>query len=685
MNKLLIVTILFLYSFHATSQQTGSTSSDTIKSKRLQDVEVISRVKLTSKTTVSTEASASPASVTLVGRDYISKQAINSYGDLLRPLAGISVSNFQQGGVGYGIQMRGYTVTEHARDIAFIIDGVPQNQGSSIQTNGYVDLNPLIPENLRRIEVIRGPFHPFYGDHALGGVISFETMDKMPSSVTISGGTYGTARVLGTVGFGKDNNSGYISLEGSHSDGYRNNSKDNRLNGMAKYAFPFLKGVASIRAQAYGSDFGSSGYIRIEDLNAGKISRTTAVNSTDGGTTRQQNLVFNYKGSDTSNFTSATVYVQHHDFIRIRTGVIGGAQRKERDNRVWAGANLRHTLIKTLGNMPVLYALGISFRTDNIDNTKFSTLNRQQVKQTEDRQVNTYTPGVYAQMQLQATQKLKLTLGARYDALLYKITTGATDGDLPNKTLSPNTHAFSPKAGLAYMVAKGVNVFVNAAQGFKSPSGYEENLFNPSLSVSKLTSYEIGIGGDDADGRLHGLLSAYLSDQTGEIQADALGNLTNFGNTRRSGIEAEGRIGLMEKGGLSLFGNYTHVTAKIRNGAPDEIYVTQTPEYAATLGFDYDFGAAASNNNHLVISMYDQLIGNKKLNTSGSMQSAAFQRLAAKISYSCRNWPNFRVFAEGSFYPGDGAVTEMNFLSGGKLLTSPQPPATIRGGVRIPF
>nr|MBA4140502.1 hypothetical protein [Segetibacter sp.] len=54
---------------------------------------------------MSTEASASPASVTLVGRDYIAKQTINSYGDLLRPLAGINVSNYQLGGVGYGIQM----------------------------------------------------------------------------------------------------------------------------------------------------------------------------------------------------------------------------------------------------------------------------------------------------------------------------------------------------------------------------------------------------------------------------------------------------------------------------------------------------------------------------------------------------------------------------------------------------
>lgn len=550
MNKLIIVTIFFFSSYYATAQQTESALSDTIRNKRLQDVEVFSRVKLTSKTTVSTEASASPASVTLLGRDYIAKQAITSYGDLLRPIAGVAVANYQLGGVGYGVQMRGYTVSEHARDIAFIIDGVPQNQGSSIQINGYVDLRMLIPENIRRLEVIRGPFSPYYGDHALGGSIAFETMDKMPSTITVSGGLYGSARVLGTVGFGKNQQSGYVSVEASNNDDYRNNNSQKLLNGFAKYAFLLGKGTASVRAQAYGQNFNTAGYILRADAQAGIISKRSSVSNSDGGSTRQQNLVFNYKDNDSTNFNSVTAYVQHHDFIRIRTNTVGGPQRQDRDNRVWAGADLRHTLIRTLGNMPVLYAVGVSFRADDIDNNRFSTKDREKIAQTQDRQIKTYTPGIYAQMQLQATPKLKFTLGARYDKLLYDLTTGSTDSEIPNKSLKANTQAFSPKAGIAYQIAKGVNMFVNAARGFKAPSGYEENLFNPSLSVSKLTSYEIGIGGDDAEGRLHGLISAYLSDQTGEIQADPLGNLINFGDTRRSGIEAEVRAGLMERGGF---------------------------------------------------------------------------------------------------------------------------------------
>lgn len=86
-----------------------------------------------------------------------------------------------------------------------------------------------------------------------------------------------------------------------------------------------------------------------------------------------------------------------------------------------------------------------------------------------------------------------------------------------------------------------------------------------------------------------------------------------------------------------------------------------------------------------MLSIYDQLIGNKNLNASGTIRSDALHRLSGKLSYNRNSWANFRLFAEGSFYPGDGALKEVNFLSGGKILISPQARANIRGGVRIPF
>lgn len=683
-----LLSVPFTLIMAPTWSQNISHASSLDSTRHLNEVEVIgqsavAQSALISKTIVSAELSASPASVSLMGRDYISKQVVASYGDLLRPLVGVNVSNFQLGGVGYGIQMRGYVVTEHARDVVFTIDGVPQNQGSSIQINGYVDLNPLIPETINRLEVVRGPFSPFYGDHALGGVISFETADKLPSTITVSGGSFGTVRGLGTVGFGRNGRTGYVSVEGARTDAYRTNNQEKHLNGLAKFAFPMAGGTASIRAQAYGSDFGSAGYLNRADLDSDKISRTSAINGSDGGTTRQQNLVFNYKGANVNNFGSATIYVQHHDFVRVRTGIVGGPQRKEEDNRIWFGTDLRRTRITTVANLPLLYAVGVSLRGDRVNNTRFATVNRQEIAQNRDRQVNTYTPSAYAQLQLRPTERLKVTLSARYDQLFYELKTGPTDAGAPNLTSKPSTSVFSPKVGVAYLITRGVNIFINAARGFKAPSGYEENLFNPNLAVSKLTSYEVGVGGDDVSGRLHGLIAAYLSDQTGEIQADPQGILTNFGDTRRSGIEVEGRASLSER--LTLYSNYSRIVAKIRNGGPDEIYVVNTPEYMATLGVDYNLRAGTTANDRFILSVYDQLIGTKNLNSSGTMKTEAFHRVSGKLSYGRRSWANFSVFAQGSFYLGNGALNEVSFLSGGQLLTSPQAPATLSLGVKVPF
>ena len=499
----------------------------------------------------------------------------------------------------------------------------------------------------------------------------------------MTGGSFGQIRGLVTVGFGRNGRTGYVALEGARTDAYRSNNGEKHLNGFAKYTFPLGTGIASVRAQAYGSDFGSAGYLKRADIDAGRVSPTSAINPTDGGTTRQQNLVFTYKGSNTANFGSATIYVQHHDFVRIRTGVVGGPQRWEADNRTWFGADLRRSRVTTLGSLPILYAVGVSFRGDVIDNTRFVTRDRQIVSQNQDRQVSTYTPSAYVQLQLRPTERLKATLSGRYDQLFYSLTTGPTDGDAPSQRSSPSTGVFSPKVGLAYLIARGVNVFVNAAQGFKAPSGYEENLFNPALTVSRLTSYEIGIGGDNADGRLHGLLSAYVSDQTGEIQTDPQGVLTNLGNTRRSGIEVEGRAGLTRQ--LTVYSNYTRVVAKLLNGGTDNMYVVNTPDYLATLGLDYNPSVGTTANNRFILSVYDQLVGTKNLNSAGTQQSEAFHRVSGKLSYGRRNWTNFSVFAQGSFYLGNGALTEVSFLSGGNLLTSPQASVTLSGGVKVPF
>ena len=661
--------------------------ADTLNSRRLGNVEVRGETVSTSKMTVSAEATASPAAVTLVGRAYIARQAVTSYGDLLRPLAGISVSNFQLGGVAYGIQMRGYVATEHARDIAFFIDGVPQNQGSNLQANGYADLNPLIPEIIRRVQVVRGPFSVFSGDHALGGTISFDTEDRLPTSLTLEAGSFGTVRALGIVGLGKASSklTAYAVLDAARTDGYRDNSRDNHLNGLAKATLRLPGGTATLRVQVYGDNSGSANYIKRAAVEAGTLDRRAAVDYTDGSTTRQQNAVFNYQGNDPNRYFSTTLYVQHHDFPRFRNG--GGGQRVDLDQRTWGGGDVHYTRLTTWGGAQTLLVGGLSYRADAASDSRFPTVGRVRGAQTRQRDLTLNTPSAYAQLQIRPVERLKLTAGARYDRLFYDVRVGSADvAGLANTTTTANMGAFSPKVGAAFSITPVVSLFANYSRGFKGVDGYADLPGTAGLSVSRLSSYEVGLSADDATGRLHGLLTTYHSTQTGEVQVDPLGNLTNFGRTRRRGVEVEGRYRLAEAStGPTLFGNYAYVQPKLLNDAPDDGYVTNTPRYLATLGLDLPLLARSAGPARLDLSVYDQLIGPKYLDQAGATETSAYQRLAGKLLYTRTDWAGFRLYVQGTFYPGSGSLDEMTFRSGGNLLVAPQPKATFRAGIKIPI
>lgn len=74
------------------------------------------------KSDLSPAAAANPASVSVVKYPEEEKRDIQSYADLFRPITGISVSNFGQGGLGYGITVRGWPEGDHGHDIAYFVN-----------------------------------------------------------------------------------------------------------------------------------------------------------------------------------------------------------------------------------------------------------------------------------------------------------------------------------------------------------------------------------------------------------------------------------------------------------------------------------------------------------------------------------------------------------------------------------
>src|SRR5262249_47407762 len=64
--------------------------------------------------------------------------------------------------------IRGFDA-DHGTDLAIFVDGLPVNLRSHAHGQGYADLHFLIPETVKAVEVLKGPYFPEYGDFDTAG------------------------------------------------------------------------------------------------------------------------------------------------------------------------------------------------------------------------------------------------------------------------------------------------------------------------------------------------------------------------------------------------------------------------------------------------------------------------------------------------------------------------------------
>ncbi len=108
-----------------------------------------------------------PMMVTVVDANAPENLAANSSADLLRNIPGITITGTSRSN-GQDINMRGYD----KRGVLVLVDGVRQGTDTGHLNGIFLD-----PALIKRVEVVRGPSAQLYGSGALGGVISFDTVD----------------------------------------------------------------------------------------------------------------------------------------------------------------------------------------------------------------------------------------------------------------------------------------------------------------------------------------------------------------------------------------------------------------------------------------------------------------------------------------------------------------------------
>ena len=157
------------------------------------------------------------ASVSVVHARDIQKRGSLGFSDVLRGVPGLDV--FSNGGPGTqtSVVLRGSTPGQ----TLVLIDGI--RIGDPTSTDGSVDFGRLLPTDIERIEVLRGPQSALYGSDAMGGVINIITRrgKGAPQGWIMSeGGSYGTSSSRASIS-GADGHGSYaLSISGLHADGF---------------------------------------------------------------------------------------------------------------------------------------------------------------------------------------------------------------------------------------------------------------------------------------------------------------------------------------------------------------------------------------------------------------------------------------------------------------------------------
>lgn len=183
--KIAVASMLLLASTSAFAQ-TGTPQAPPAKP---DDQQVYEEQVVVTASKVEQQLVNAPATVSVVTADVIASTPATNYAELFRSVPGVNLS--QTSARDFNITMRGASSTLATSTLA-LLDG----RSLYLDFFGFVawDLLPVNPNELKQIEVIRGPASAVWGANALNGVVNF--ISKTPrelngNSATITFGSFG--------------------------------------------------------------------------------------------------------------------------------------------------------------------------------------------------------------------------------------------------------------------------------------------------------------------------------------------------------------------------------------------------------------------------------------------------------------------------------------------------------------
>ncbi|HTX88143.1 MAG TPA: TonB-dependent receptor [Bacteroidales bacterium] len=557
------------------------------------------------------------------GVSYVTPRQLNIFSktiapdEALRLVPGVKVENGTDGSrVHLYIRGQGILSETGFRGIQVLIDGVPVNDPGGFCPDLY-DVDWAVVKN---VEVVRGLAASLYGANATGGIVNILTGDggKKPVNTTLfgSGGSYGFWKVLGQV----DGTQGNVNYRASYSHtqghGYRDHQSFmgdlfsekatwtpsskvvvTQILSYTNYFNQNSEGINLYRYETYGPRAANTDAIPYNEFHETK--RLTGALQAQFQLCKSSSL--DIKGFARSNYYRETS--NNGDDYKPFISFGGSAQY-----------NLNSGHEKLVNH----FSLGVDYQTQTITEHMFAVPPE---NERDSNRVDSYwsrecfdldqilinqiirqsSAGIYLIDKLDIARKLYAIVNVRGDFIYNKLNNNIPVPDSLNPNGNKSFQHITYRIGLAYDLARYLNLYGSWGTGFLTPSGDElynnpesyggfNNLIKPSTSQG----FELGLRGDVG--------KVFHYDVTGfDIMSDnefyrysvpGRGNnaafFGNIGKSTKWGIETFISVSPVKNVILDASYTYSH----FRYTSPDSVkghWMPNSPMHMLTAEVSYNF------------------------------------------------------------------------------------------------
>lgn len=524
-----------------------------------------------------------PGSVTVITSEEIKNQHLpnSDIGDILRSVAGITLRRAYAPFPSYpNIRGVGSDLT------VILVNGIPTN---------WEITQAIPPENIERIEIVRGPASALYGANASGGVINIITKEgKKEFKSAFSGGygTFDTYRLSATASGGLDKL--YYSLAAAQEESDGENIVTNNV-------LPSVTMVEKCRydkkSVSLNTNYRFNGSSRLSFLyNFFNDDYTRGRPNVGGDWDRHfASLIYDQKLGDSFAFKGSLGYRYDDLLHRYDYGGTNYAE-KQRGYTDYDETPLELQLTGDIGLRNTLTA-GFFYNNQTTDKDYISSTTG---ALTQQNQYKIRTLAGYLQDVWKPTESLIITAGIRYDEWKnYDNTFSTFNTTNPEDSSHDN---WSPKIGLRYNFTDQTSIWANYGMGYMPPtpeqlyddrtSGGNPRQPNPNLKPEKTHSWELGLEkwfGRSVQTKLVGFYN-YTDDKIlSWFDATNVWINENIGRTESYGTEFEIILSPFEH--WLVTANYTWDKARIDENPSDPTqegnWLPFSPEHKANLGITY--------------------------------------------------------------------------------------------------